>query len=334
MRIGIVNDMPMAVEILRRVVREKHEVAWTAMNGEEAVECCAKDLPDLVLMDLIMPVMDGVEATRRIMRQSPCPILIVTSSIDTNTAKVFDALGGGALDVVLTPAMMNGATEGSADLLRKIDTLRLLAEPVVVRTPRPNSPERFVNASSIDLLAIGSSAGGPTALAEIFARLSPDFRAAIVVVQHIDAEFAPGLASWLATQTALPVRVAREGDRPQIGTILIAGTNDHLILREDGTLSYTREPAELFYRPSVDVFFDSVARHWRGRIVGVLLTGMGRDGAAGLKGLRVGGTHTMAQDRQSSTVYGMPKAAAELGAADEIVALSDMARAIQRALAR
>ena len=156
-------------------------------------------------------------------------------------------------------------------------------------------------------------------LATLLRALPKDFPAAIVIVQHVDEQFAAGMAEWLDRESALPVRVAREGDRPAAGSVLLAGTSDHLALKTIDRLGYTAEPIDYVYRPSVDVFFQSVSRMWRGDAVGVLLTGMGRDGALGLKALRNRGHHTIAQDQATSAVYGMPKAAATLDAAVDIL---------------
>src|SRR6266853_2403814 len=172
----------------------------------------------------------------------------------------------------------------------------------------------------VPLVAIGASAGGPAALAKVLADLPADLPAPIVIVQHVDVQFAAGLADWLEHQTRLEVRVAREGDRPQPGTVLLAGGDNHLVFASATRLTYTREPAECSYRPSVDVFFKSANRFWPGDIIAIVLTGMGRDGAEGLLALRESGHHTIAQDKSSSAVYGMPKAAAELRAANDILA--------------
>ena len=329
MRIGLVNDLPLAVEALKRALALKpgHQVAWIARNGAEAVALCAQDTPDLVLMDLLMPVMDGVEATRRIMAASPCAILVVTVSVGANSWRVFEAMGHGALDAVDTPALGAGDPRANAaPLLAKID---ILARLVLDRggTPGPATPAAaaFSAPRQEGLLAIGASAGGPAALARVLAGLPRDFPAAVVVVQHVDEQFAAGMAEWLSHDSPLPVRVAREGERPAAGVVLLAGTNDHLALLAGGTLGYTPHPREYVYRPSVDVFFQSVTRHWAGDAVGVLLTGMGRDGAVGLKALRNQGRHTIAQDQASSAVYGMPKAAAALGAAVDILPLDRIA---------
>jgi chemotaxis response regulator CheB len=329
MRIGIVNDVPMAVEALRRVValNAKHRVIWVARNGVEAVDLCAKETPDLVLMDVIMPEMDGVQATRRIMASTPCAIVIVTGSVGANVGHVFEAMGHGALDAVDTPAVGAGdPQEGAAPLLAKIDLIgRLLGERDRDRRPTDPGPERGRAPGKSLLVAIGASAGGPAALAAVLGGLPEEFPAAVVVIQHVDAQFAPGMAAWLSASSRLPVRVAREGDSVSAGTVLLAGTGDHLTLKGDGRLGYTPNPRDQVYRPSVDVFFQSVSQRWQGGVVGVLLTGMGSDGAVGLKTLRDKGHYTIAQDRATSAVYGMPKAAAALDAAVEILPLSEIA---------
>ncbi|WP_024303720.1 chemotaxis response regulator protein-glutamate methylesterase [Pseudogulbenkiania sp. MAI-1] len=330
MRIGIANDMPMAVEALRRAVlaHPEHQVAWVAMDGAHAVEMCARDTPDLVLMDLIMPGMDGVEATRRIMAESPCAILIVTVNVGTNAWQVFEAMGHGALDAIDTPMLGMGNSHNSArPLLAKIAAIdKLLRER---NTPADGtlfgSPPPARRPPPTRLLAIGASAGGPAALATVLGGLPRDFDAAVVIVQHVDEPFAASMATWLAQHSALPVRLAREGDQLAGGVVWLAGTNDHLVLKDSHRLGYTAEPADYVYRPSVDVFFHSVSRLWEGETVGVLLTGMGRDGAEGLKALRDQGCHTIAQDQASSAVYGMPKAAAALQAAVEILPVDRIA---------
>jgi two-component system response regulator WspF len=175
------------------------------------------------------------------------------------------------------------------------------------------------------LIAIGSSAGGPAALEILLKALPADFPAAIVLVQHVDQVFAEGMAQWLSSASGLEVRLARDGEPPQVGTVLLAGTNHHIRLLRNGTLAYTAEPVNEIYRPSIDVFFESVASYWNGDAVGVLLTGMGRDGAQGLKLMRQRGFLTIAQDQASCAVYGMPKAAAAIDAAMEIRSLESIA---------
>ena len=335
MRIAIVNDSPMALEVMRRIVDTSgtHQVSWLARNGAEAVEKCARDRPDLILMDLIMPEMDGVDATRRIMAATPCAILIVTATVHARAPKVFEALGAGALDAVCTPVVGgDGAAGGAAALCAKIDVMRRLIGTGSERLREP--PQLSPPADRPEpLIVFGASAGGPAALAAILGELPRDFPAASVIVQHVDEEFAPLMASWLNDQSRLPVKLAQEGDQPRSGVVLMAATNDHLVFVNERTLGYTRHPQSHPYRPSVDVFFESVARHWPGKIIGVLLTGMGRDGARGLKALRDGGALTISQAREGCVVYGMPKAAAEIGAAAEVLPLEKIAvrlRGLQR----
>lgn len=326
MRIGIVNDMPLAVEALRRALalEPAHQIVWVAGNGAEAVELCGRDVPDVVLMDLLMPVMDGVEATRQIMARSPCAILIVTVDIEQNVHRVFEAMGHGALDAVNTPALGSGRAQEAAALLRKIQNIGWLVGQPDSRGRGTAEPAR-PHGGGRRLVAIGASAGGPASLAQLLKELPADFPASVVLVQHVDEVFAAGMADWLASESRLPVRLARDGEQPQPGTILLAGTNNHLRLMRNGELAYTVEPTSHVYRPSIDVFFDSLVAHWQGEAIGVLLTGMGRDGAEGLKNMRGRGFLTIAQDQASCAVYGMPKAAAAIGAAVEILALERIA---------
>ena len=333
MRVAIVDDTLMAVESLRRVLvgLGGYEVAWIARNGLEAVEHCSKDTPDLILMDLIMPVMEGVEATRLIMANSPCPILIVTSSVSKYSHQVFSAMGFGALDAVNTPILSgDGSAHGKEVFLAKIATIEKLS--AAKRPTDAGCMDRTTVASpqtlskSLEhLIVIGSSAGGPQALQEILMALPSSFQIPIVIIQHIDAQFSIDLGVWLNKHCALSVKIAEIGDRPQPGMILLGGTNDHLVMNKAGLLEYTSEPIDEPYRPSVDVFFKSVLNYWQGDVTALLLTGMGRDGAQGLLNFKSRGFYTIAQDQESCAVYGMPKAAVDLNAAVDILPLDNIA---------
>jgi two-component system response regulator WspF len=313
MRIAIVNDLSIAVLALRRVLEGAgYEIAWVAVDGEAAVEACRRDTPDLILMDLLMPRMNGAEATKQIMAETPCPILLVTASVAENMPYVFEAMGNGALDAVNTP-LLGGSSEDTGNmLLGKVASIgQLIGAP------------RFRRARG--LVVIGASAGGPGAILTVLRDLPADFAAAVAVVQHVDPQFVPGMVSWFNAQSALDVVAVTEDAEPRPGQVAVAASGDHLILKPSGRFGYRAEPRETPYRPSVDVMFESVARHWRGDTAGVLLSGMGRDGATGLKKLRNAGALTIAQDRASSAVWGMPKAAAEIGAAVEILPLDRIA---------
>jgi two-component system response regulator WspF len=336
-RIGIVNDLAPMNELLRRFValRPGHEVIWMAASGAEAIEYCSRQRPDLILMDLVMPVMDGVETTRRIMASTPCAILLVTVSVRDNVGLVFEAIGHGALDAVDIPVSGGGSLPEAAEpFLAKIDIIsRLVGGRSAIRTGAAAPTDRVSSPGHYDpLVAIGASAGGPAVLATMLRCLPKGFPAAIVIVQHVDERFASGMADWLDHESALPVRVAKEGDRPTVGRVLLAGTSDHLELKTADRVGYTVEPKDYVYRPSVDVFFQSVSRRWRGDVVGVLLTGMGRDGALGLKALRTRGHYTIAQDEATSAVYGMPKAAAMLKAAVDILPAERIASKLMEVL--
>ncbi len=334
MKIAIVNDMFMAAEALRRAVvtNTNHRVTWIAQNGRDAVARCTTDLPDLILMDLIMPEMDGVEATRRIMTDTPCAILIVTASVDENAAQVFAAMGYGALDAVNTPLLgTRGNEAGRAEFLAKLKTLEMFIRPrhaqsELSKVVRANA----LPATGYQLVVIGASSGGPSALMTILATLPTDFPLPVVVVQHVDPQFVPELVTWLALHTALQVRIVKPNARLAPGVVYLAARNEHLVLNAWGTLSYDTQPHDSPYRPSIDIFFNSVQRHGRGRCIAILLTGMGRDGADGLLQLREDGHVTIAQDQATCAVYGMPRAAVELDAAAHVVPLLDISPLLLR----
>ncbi len=330
MRIGIVNDMALAAESMRRVVLlGGHQVAWIAVNGVEAVAMCARDTPDLVLMDLYMPKMDGVEATRRIMAETPCPILVVTINVGASAWQAYDAMACGALDAVDTPTLANGDLSKAAEpLLRKIENIgrRFGKKPQhPVAETRHAASHAHAAGATTGLVAIGSSAGGPAALSEVLSRLPADFNAAVVIVQHIDEQFVDGMADWLGKHSALPVRVARQSDPLRAGEVLLSRASGHLVMRDNELLGYSQTPLNSIYQPSIDVFFKSVCKCWQGKAVGVQLSGMGADGAEGLKLMRDKGHYTIAQDQETCAVYGMPKAAAALGAAVDILPVQQIA---------
>jgi two-component system response regulator WspF len=341
MRIAIVNDMQMAIEALRRVLITvpDYEIAWIARDGLEAVVKCTADTPDVILMDLFMPRMGGVEATRRIMNESPCAIVMVTTTVNGNSSGVFEAMGYGALDAVNTPILgsRENYSEDGAQLLAKVATIRKLLGKSLKSTSQKSAailpPKPAFRSRSVPpLVVIGASTGGPKAVATILSQLPANFNAAIVVVQHVDVQFAPSLISWLNQQTPLTVELAQTGCPLTVGKVAIAGSNDHLILNSNLTFNYTPDPINTPYRPSVNTFFSSVAANYPGQGVGILLTGMGKDGGDGMSLLRAAGWHTIAQNKATCVVYGMPKAAVDLGAAVEVLPLEAIAPACIRAI--
>ena len=333
MKLAIVHETPGADLSLRRALAldPRLELAWTAAAGQASLQVASLGPVDLLLMQLEMPearapidVLGGVELTRRLMQQGSAPaILLVTDDVERNMPRVFQAMGHGAVDVVAMPGAQDAY--GAGALLQKIQSIAWVIglqagsarQPQLRRAKRIDSEPRLV--------AIGASAGGPAALLTLLRALPRDYAAAVLVVQHVDEQFAGNMAAWLGSESDMAVRLARAGDRPIEGQVLLAGSSQHLRLQDDGSLGYAPEPADAMYSPSIDVFFDSIVDHWPGLAAGVLLTGMGRDGARGLLHMRERGFRTIAQDQASSTVYGMPKAAAEIGAAAEILPLERIA---------
>ncbi len=327
-KVAIANDTLLALEALRRAIATDpaYQLVWIAREGARAVELAERNRPDLILMDLQMPGVDGAEATRQIMARSPCAILIVTGSVERNTSKVFEAMGYGALDVVQTPVLgSEQSLEISArPLLAKmavvIKAFHLPAPPILQTEPVSNLP--------VELIVIGASTGGPKAIAHILSQLPEGFTAAIIITQHIDQQFTHQLANWLNDQSHLPVSLAQAGDRPLPGKVLLAKAEGHLVMKGDRTLAYTHQ-ANNIYRPSVNVFFKSIARHWplgqqlSGRAI--LLTGMGQDGAEGLRALRESGWQTVAESETSCVVFGMPQAAIARGAASRVMGVEAIA---------
>jgi two-component system response regulator WspF len=344
MRIAIVNDVSVAREALRLTVLSSpdHEVAWTANDGAQAIAKAREDRPDLILMDLFMPEVDGVEATRQIMGESPCAILVVTSTVSGHLNEVYQAMGHGAIDAIDTPTFgLHGEIAATALLLNKINLIgRLIAKPAERPSEEgsaevPQAPVARVvtpDLSLVPLIVLGASTGGPQAMAEILSGLPPALDAGIIVVQHVDSGFVAGLGEWLSEQANRRVTLIGEGHRPEAGEVLLSRTDDHLVLGEDHRLHYSIEPRLSDDRPSVDVFFTSVARNWSRPGVAALLTGDGRDGARGLLELHNLGWRTMAQDESSSVVKDMPKAGADIGAAEEVLPLSRIAEAMVRLL--
>jgi two-component system response regulator WspF len=326
MRIAIVNDSALAIETLRRAIATvpSYRVAWTAEDGEQAVRLAGEDPADLILMDMYMPRMDGIEATRQIMASAPCPIVVVTRRVEGAVDKVYDAMAFGAIDAVDTPTLgADGELAGVVPLLDKVAQVARLKKRIGTTTPPP------VSDRPTPLVVLGASTGGPAALADVLKGMGADIPAAVVLVQHVDVHYAAGLAEWLRGHSKFPVEIATLGARPRVGTALLAGSHDHLVMSAQGQLAYTARPHNTPYRPSVDVFFTSVANHCRHPGGAALLTGMGRDGADGLLQLRRAGWWTIAEDEESCIVYGMPRAAVELGAARTVLPLARIGRAIR-----
>jgi two-component system response regulator WspF len=335
MRIGLASDDLRDIPSLCRLIESApgFSLAWVASDGREAIAKAGEDKPDLILMKLDLPVLDGVQATRIITQRFGCPILILTPTVAGHSGRVFEAMGCGAIDVVASPAVgPSGELTGGPEVLRKLTIIsRLIGDKSPQgRATVAKKPATSQRSGVPPLVAIGASTGGPKALAAILSTIPPTTGAAFVIVQHVDKQFVSGLIEWLGAQTDLKVALAREGMSPQPNQALLAGGEDHLVLGADRTFRYVAEPRDYPYRPSVDTFFRSLKENWPRPDLAVLLTGMGRDGAAGLLALRQAGWKTVVEDKATCTVFGMPKAAIECGAAAETLPLSQIADFIMR----
>ena len=344
-RVLVVED---SITIRKRLVEVLRadpglEVVGEAEDGKRAIELCQSLKPAVVTMDMMLPVMTGLSATEYIMAYCPTPILIVSAS--TNRGEVFrtyDALAAGALDVLEKP--LGNEPDGVWEK-RFIQTVKLLSRIKVITHPRARlspsgAPEnsaaptaaapRFRDSRSFSLIAIGTSTGGPGAIMAILRALPPDFPIPILLVIHIGEPFAAAFADWLDGQSPLRVAYAKQGQPlPGLGAggVTIALPNRHLILQHR-TLHLTSDPERHSCRPSVDVLFESVARELGGTCAACLLTGMGRDGAQGLLAIKRAGGLTIAQDEASSIVFGMPREAIALGAAERILSVDQIAPAL------
>lgn len=333
-RILIADDSILIRTVLRDALSSCIDmtVVGEAANGAEAVSLNETLKPDLIIMDILMPVMDGLKATEVIMAKNPTPILILSSTLDDKDVKLaFTAIKKGALDVMGKPSLNGSASQG--EFFSKLyEKIRLLSKIKVIHHIQRG--DRFKSAlpsrpSSRAILAIGASTGGPKAVMSIVKTLPQGFSGAVFIVQHISSGFAKGFAHWLDLESNITVRLAETGDIPTPGTALVAPTDCQMIL-ENGAVKIIDAPAVNSCRPSIDVFFESLALSSPRDTVGLLLTGMGRDGAQGLLRLKENGAFTIAQDEQSCAVFGMPKAAISINAANEVLPLDTMPEAVMK----
>lgn len=346
----LVNDSLLVSRIIRKILASEplfSPIGW-AKDGLEAEDYVDRHTPDVILMDIHMPRQGGVETTRNILAAHAIPILVVTATINRNMTDIFQCMQYGALEAIKPPqdaAFKNIDTLPPEQLrqlgdsfIRKIKTIsqlkqkiRLSTKPLLQPSIKHSVPEVSASPGSTaatHMVAIGASTGGPSALSQVLKAFAADFSAAIVIVQHMDVDFLPSLIVHLQQFSRLPIQAAVEGMVARRGHVYLACKNGHhLKFGNDKHFVYDQQP-ESIHRPSVNALFESVAETFGSRAIGALLTGMGDDGARGLKLMRDRGGFTLAQDKESSVIYGMPKVAFELGACQEVVPLSKIGQQI------
>jgi two-component system chemotaxis response regulator CheB len=336
-KVLLVDDSPLAIAILKRMLSKSTgiEVVGTAANGKEALKLIPQIKPDVICTDLHMPVMGGLELTKEIMATFPLPILVVSVSGREGSINAFKAIEAGAVDIFLKPSGGADVDQDklAADLIMKI---RILSTVLVFRKNRFDITSETVSSSvtsetemipsinSVRILVIGASTGGPKALETILDSLPGNFPLPVICIQHISEGFLQGLIDWLSLKCRMKIEIAETGTIPRAGTVYFPPEDKQLKIDGSGKFIITSDPLSDGHRPSITVTMKSAAGFFKNSVLGVLLTGMGKDGAEGLLSIKKGGGITIAQNEESCIVYGMPKQAIEIGAAVYIVPLNEI----------
>jgi two-component system chemotaxis response regulator CheB len=322
----------------------RFQVVATASDGHEAADLAARLRPDVIVMNLHLPRLDGIGATRRIMAETPMPIVIISAMSDGSpTERTAEALQAGAVAVFDKPLDPGDARHVQA-VHELLTAIRLMAEVKVVRRPASSVRSRlsippFDSTASWAVakhrpvvVVLAASTGGPQAIQTVLQALGPDVDVPVLVVQHMSLGFLTGMVGWLAGTCPQSVRLATHGDQPVGGTVYIAPEDHHLLVTRAGKLALTKAPPVGGFRPSANLLLESAALCYGADAVGAVLTGMGDDGVAGLAALREAGGSTIAQDEASAVVYGMPRAAAVAGAAERVLPLAAIGPAMRKLL--
>ncbi|WP_457108363.1 chemotaxis-specific protein-glutamate methyltransferase CheB [Methylobacterium sp. P5_C11] len=342
-RVMLVEDSLVVRELLRHIVSRdpRLELVAAVASGEEALDKLRTVRPDVISMDIRLPGIDGLETTRRIMAEFPTPIVVVADSVEDSSLRIsMNALRAGALSVVEKPvATTHAGYEGVAGAI--CTQLRIMAQvPVIRRRPigtewagrvaAPQAAPVELPGQAPSLLGIAASTGGPPALARVIGALPKDFPLPVLVVQHMGAAFMDGFASWLDSVVTLPVALARDGERTEPGRVYVAPGDRHLEIGSGRILRVIDSAPVSGQRPAATVLFRAMARQSGASGIGVLLTGMGEDGAVGLADMQKAGAQTVAEHESTAVVYGMPAAAVRLGAARAVLPLDRIADHILR----
>lgn len=334
-KVLLVDDSLIALKVLERILSTSPDirVVGTAKSGKEGIELIPELNPDVICTDLHMPVMDGYEFTKEVMARYPRPILVISVSVQEGSHNIFKLLEAGAVDVFAKP---RSGTESEFERVSHelISKVRMLSGVVVFHRPPqkagvPIVPRRgkpfLEGIGNVQIVAIGASAGGPQTLQMVLSQLPANYPLPVVCVQHIGEQFVDGFVKWLGSQCRMNVRIAQFGEFPQPGTVYFPKSATHLIVDTNGGFLYSTEPPYNGHRPSITVTFRAIAGYYKNGVIGILLTGMGTDGVEGMRAILQAGGITIAQDQKSSIVFGMPKAAIELGAAKYILSPEEIA---------
>lgn len=332
----IVETSHSVARILTQIIHSdsKLKVMGCLSRGKEVIPFIKFHKPDVIVIDITLSDMDGFETTRQIMETQPIPIIIVSASFDSKDInKSFKAIQVGALEIIERPSNPSSSTfkilaDALIQSIKNAAIIRLITRrhfsEQVTELQKQKEAENLLSSNMIKAVAIGASLGGPTALKTLFSQLSADFPIPILVVQHIAAGFNQGLVDWIQSDSPLKIKLAEEGERPQSSSVYIAPEHCHLEIECNQKIHLSKDPPEKGLRPSVGRLFRSVGRVYGKQAIGIILTGMGHDGAADLLLMKNSGSLTIAQDKESCLIFGMPKEAIALGAAELILSLEQI----------
>jgi two-component system, chemotaxis family, protein-glutamate methylesterase/glutaminase len=335
-KVLLIDDSAIVLSILKKILLNSQEidVIGTASNGKEGIQKVKELNPDVICTDLMMPVMDGLEFTKELMQNIPKPILVISSALEgQNESNVFQLLEAGALEVFPKP---KGGSEKDYEIIRpKLESKIRLIHSIPVfkkRASRKLEMDTSVNlvssrdkSKSIRFLVIGSSTGGPNALQKILEKLPDKFPIPVICIQHISDGFIGSMVTWLDQCSKLKVKIMEEEETPVPGTIYFPKDHKHLVINSDGKLKESREVSTNGHTPSINIAFNSFATHFGSTTLGVILTGMGDDGASGLLSIKNRGGRTIGESPETCVVYGMPRVAMEMGAIDYQLPLEKIA---------
>ena len=338
-KVLIVDDSGFTQEVLKTILEKDSaiQIIGMAEDGKKAIELTQKLKPDVVVMDINMPVMNGFEATEHIMAYCPTPILILSSVIDKEGIfTTFNALAAGAVDVMEKPSMLpSNSWSGIGDVL--IRKLKLISKAKVVTHVKGRvkefsphvKPVSLIKSNTPEIIGIGASTGGPSVVMQILKSIPANYDSGILVVQHMASGFIKGFSDWLGAACKVKVRLAKNGEKIEPGQVLVAPDGCHTVVCSNKTIGLVLGEKVQGVKPSVDILFNSIAEVYGNSAVGVLLTGMGADGAEGLKHIKDNGGMTIAQSEDSCAVFGMPKVAIEKGAASKVLSVEDIIRTLK-----